>query len=605
MTTKPSFHGRWALAAAFLIVLAFQVPYGVVRSSQLEDQGLRGPDSYMRLLRVVDLQQRGDWYDTKVRRTNAPYGETLHWGRPLDAVLLAGAWLASPFADDRGAVYVAGLLIGPLIAILLVPVWSWGTRPFLGGGDLVMICCLSGAMTVLALNTTIGRPDHHGFLALLLAVQLAASLRLAAGAGGKGTAILLGVAGGLAIWESVVALLAQLVVALVLADLFLRGRQKALRDICVYALALAATLTVALLLERTPSDLLTVAINRVSIVHWTLAAASAVCWWAIYRYFVRRGEAAGTRARLAALAVGGGIPLALIAILFPRFFLGPFSDFSPDVISPFLAATTEYQPLLPTGRESLLKFLIFLSPAVIGLGFIVYDRLRCPPERRPVDEVFLVALAVYVPAALWSGLLVIYAEVVGLVPWAMCVAGIMRWERTVGVMGRRMPLRAFVAAAAVAGPFALAVAVSALTAGSPSTARLCDWPGMGRFLRELHGTADRREILFSYLYHGPELAWRTPYDVVGAPYGNAASYRDTHALFSAETDAAAKRVVDERGIGLILTCAEETENRLYRRTPDTSFLSRIEAGNPPAWLTPVTLPDGLSGEFKLFRVFAR
>lgn len=52
---------------------------------------LADSDCYMRLLRVEALHDGGPWYDPVVRRENAPYGQTSHWTRPFDVVLLLGA----------------------------------------------------------------------------------------------------------------------------------------------------------------------------------------------------------------------------------------------------------------------------------------------------------------------------------------------------------------------------------------------------------------------------------------------------------------------------------------------------------------------------------
>ena len=56
-------------------------------------------DAYMRLQRVAELHTHGRWHDAQTQRTNAPNGETLHWTRPLDTMLLTGAWLGSAVTD--------------------------------------------------------------------------------------------------------------------------------------------------------------------------------------------------------------------------------------------------------------------------------------------------------------------------------------------------------------------------------------------------------------------------------------------------------------------------------------------------------------------------
>src|SRR5437868_1945578 len=82
-------HPPRVLGFAVALVLILQVFYGVMSPADMGGQRLRDADSYMRVLRVVDLHEKRNWYNSHFDRTNAPYGETLHWGRPLDAVLYA------------------------------------------------------------------------------------------------------------------------------------------------------------------------------------------------------------------------------------------------------------------------------------------------------------------------------------------------------------------------------------------------------------------------------------------------------------------------------------------------------------------------------------
>ena len=60
---------------------------------------LLGPDGYMRLVRVGELLVTGNWYDVVIERSNAPYGDALHWTRPMDAIILALALLILPFVS--------------------------------------------------------------------------------------------------------------------------------------------------------------------------------------------------------------------------------------------------------------------------------------------------------------------------------------------------------------------------------------------------------------------------------------------------------------------------------------------------------------------------
>lgn len=63
----------------------------------------------MRLLRVERLIETGAWFDHTIPRSNAPYGETLHWTRPLDVLLVAGAAPLAPVLGWREALFAWGV----------------------------------------------------------------------------------------------------------------------------------------------------------------------------------------------------------------------------------------------------------------------------------------------------------------------------------------------------------------------------------------------------------------------------------------------------------------------------------------------------------------
>jgi len=76
----------------FVLWALVQVMVLAVGASPVFEGGLIGTDGYMRLVRVELLQETGAWFDGRIPRSNAPYGDTLHWTRPLDVLLLGAAW---------------------------------------------------------------------------------------------------------------------------------------------------------------------------------------------------------------------------------------------------------------------------------------------------------------------------------------------------------------------------------------------------------------------------------------------------------------------------------------------------------------------------------
>ena len=76
---------------------------------------LADPDSYMRLNRVLALHDGGSWFDSREWRINPPEGHVQHWTRPLDLILLAGAWLLEPWLGFGQALHLFGVLLSPLM----------------------------------------------------------------------------------------------------------------------------------------------------------------------------------------------------------------------------------------------------------------------------------------------------------------------------------------------------------------------------------------------------------------------------------------------------------------------------------------------------------
>ncbi len=110
----------WALVQA--VVLA-------VGASPVLEGGLIGTDGYMRLVRVELLQETGAWFDGRIPRSNAPYGDTLHWTRPFDVLLLGVAWLLTPFLGFEKALFWGGSFVSPVLLLVSALVMMWASRP--------------------------------------------------------------------------------------------------------------------------------------------------------------------------------------------------------------------------------------------------------------------------------------------------------------------------------------------------------------------------------------------------------------------------------------------------------------------------------------------
>ena len=66
----------------FLVIM--HVTMIVLGPSPVLDGALIDNDAYMHLNRVTELYTTGDWYNSLYSRSNAPFGEEMHWTRCFD-----------------------------------------------------------------------------------------------------------------------------------------------------------------------------------------------------------------------------------------------------------------------------------------------------------------------------------------------------------------------------------------------------------------------------------------------------------------------------------------------------------------------------------------
>ena len=100
--------GRTQRAADIIVItLAAAALHGMLawQSDLVGGGNLRDTDAYMRLIRVQELWQTGNWYQTVTSSLGAPDGLSLHWTRPLDILILLPALL----------LHLGGMAIGSAI----------------------------------------------------------------------------------------------------------------------------------------------------------------------------------------------------------------------------------------------------------------------------------------------------------------------------------------------------------------------------------------------------------------------------------------------------------------------------------------------------------
>jgi hypothetical protein len=607
---------------------------------------LTGPDDYMRLDRVIELQESGAWYSTIITRANVPYGEHLHWTRPLDALLLAGAAPLSLFTDFRTALHWWGVMISPVLHLLALLALIWAVTPLMDRRALVYVGLMALCQPALLFYFMPGRPDHHSLLYLLFAVSIGLGLRLVRGGLDRRLAIGAGAVAALAVWVGVESLVPAAYLIGGLGLLWLAVGEDFARKGLWTSVGLFGGTVVALLLERPWHDLGAVQYNRLSVVHLVVAGLMLSFWLAAS--VLERWPAAGGRrsGRVALAAAGVGVVGGVIVLAFPKLFAGPMTDLDPRIAEHWVSLMVPtMRPLVwpddPVG--SLRNSLIYVGSAVLALPAALAFARRPPAAEARCWAFLALGLAGFLVLGLfgpqghrwatyaamllappYAGLLFLVLQRLGLermsstrsATAASGAGGASRLLGTVAVSaGSTVTIIVFGVGFSI-----LAALLPQSTAGQAKGERECTAGSVASYLNATEAFSDRPQHILALPILGAELLYRTPHKVVATGYAiwspatadggtgtsggrSPAGLVDTYDFFSAAENDTAYRIVAARGVDLVLICPYSNEHALYRRADGASTLyERLAAGDLPPWLREVPLPEDLASYFRLFRV---
>ncbi len=593
---------RHALPASILAVLVLQGLFVALGDFPLlgPDGDLAGPDGYMRLMQVERLWASWDWYDRLSPLTNAPRGETLHWTRPFDLLLVAGALPLMYFMEANEAIRVWGLAVSPVLQVATLLVVWWGVRGIMGPWTFALFAVLFCLQPVSRSYFLIARPDHHSLQLFLFFVGVAGLMRLTRVDARPELATILGVFAGVGLWVSPEGLLAVLVANGALGIMWLMGDGRHLGLLVRYGWGLAFMTALALAFDKPPMDFMAIQYDQISIVHATLTMAMATGWTVAMAV---AGEG-GLGRRLVAGLVAAAIPAGVMAALFPDFFKGPYVHVDPYMHAEWLKWISEVKPLIGSEPEIIAKAVFVLGPGLLAGGWSLWRLAkRLDVEERGLHVLFLVAFAIFLPLSLYQVRWSAYTGAMMVIPWAMMLAAIMEWDGALRVAGRAVPLRSLAFLLALLGNFVVGGAVLSAVPEKPEEDEkekpTCRWAVAADWIKGLADAKGRRLVLMPFVHQGPEVAYRTGQGVVGSPYQrNLTGVRDTHRVMGSLAPDEARAVVFARRVDYLMLCRHGKEaNRYVKDADKPTLVARAFRGDLPGWLRPVETPPDIAEIF--------
>jgi len=559
------------------VILGANLLFGL-RGLDIGSRMLIDTDGHMRYNRVLELATGlNGWWDGWAHRANAPFGHSMHWTRPLDALLIALSSPVSIFTSWEEGLYFAALVVGPLLHLVLGLAVAWAARPLLGTPASYLAGMGVAAQSGILSYAAPGRPDHHILLVVLAVLMIGATIRASTTAETTWVkfAALMGAAG---LWVST-EFLAPLALTLgFLAWLTLSGKNHLDR----FGLWLSIGIGVSLLLERPPAEYLNVEYDRISIVHLVLAGLVGSVGL-ILRWAQRRATT------LVLLLFGGLASAIVVRFLFPLFFAGPFAEVPETVVDLWLVRVAELAPLWDAAGQRWSDLSLLIGTGVIGL---VLGILRLRREsNRPAWVFLLTSLAVFLALSIRSVRFSVYPSALGAIPIAGWAAA---WAAKVKGRGLGKSLRRVFAMSVVvvgmAYPFLIAIALEgSATAVAQPTCQLDDIVApLAAELAATNGT-----VVLASLDSGPELLYRLPIEVVADPYHrNVEGILDSYAAFGTGGTA----LLNEHNVEYVLVCEHDPDRGVYAAG---GLYDQLIAGRAGPEFTEVAL--GSDSPFRLYR----
>jgi len=593
------------------IWIVFQVAGAIHSGLMVLDGQFLGPDSYMRLVRVTELLETGRWYDSTLLRSNAPYGEDLHWTRPFDLMLLGVAAPLALLMDWRQSLHVAGVVISPLLQFATAFAFAWASAALFSRKQWVILAAALFLHPAAGSYALAGRADHHVALFLVFMLMLGFTLRaLSARPDAGRQAALAGACAGLGLWLSVELILglAACLTGLTVQWLLTPGT-KANR--CLgFSLGLWGAVGAAMLIEWPPSALLEPLYDEISVVHFALASLVLVAWLAIWALETKGWPGRSLAFRTLLLGVTGIVCLAAFYSVFPLFFAGPMATIDPRINPIWHDGVTEMRDALPISLKGLEEFLIYLGGGLIALPCCVFFLRRSWGRESAYQWLFL---TIAVLAFLIIGTLHVrfspYAALVYLFPFGQLLSATFAHADKLESDLRRGLIRGGMISLVLAGPLFLAVPLGKLGKDSKqgdmaaSIAESCDFTALAAYLEQPVVHQGQSLTILALLDYGPELLYRTSHRIIAGPYHrNGAGIYDSHEMLATTDPRESQALMTERGVDLVLLCPQRGE-RAFFSNPNgkASLYYRLKDGETFDWLRPQDLPANLTKQFRLYR----
>ncbi len=606
--------GALAVTLVASAVLA-QMYFGKLRLA------LGDTDDATRLMLVRQLLNGGGWWSGQhLMRFQPPVGVYMHWSRLLDGGIASLDWLfrlalSAPDADLATRFVWPLLWIFPAAAALMLIARRLGLG-LLGNAAVIVVGVILVTDIPMYIQFRPGRIDHHDVQMTLAFLALAGAIQLRPNVIG---AVLAGVATGLGLAVGLEGLVFDAVIGAAIGLQFAFAPQGG-RDTRAYALALTASTVLAFLIQTPPWRWGVPACDALAS---NLTAAIAVA--GVGLYLTARFTA--TRSvwwRLGALAVVGALAGATYIGVYPRCRAGFFADVDPRIRPIWLNYVQEVRPIWVVAKHNMGQGVQFIAAWAWGVICWLFLGLRRERWRDMAWWLSGACLAMGIGAganlirasgyAEWFAVPIVAAAVVealarfgyrslfvvvlsALVGSPMTASGL-----SVAAYNQVAPLLPAKAKKGVKAKPGVKVAVRPAAKKAPAAEDGCFTSAAYAPLAKARPVG----LVLSEIDLGAFVVAETDHSALNGPYHRMGwGILKAHSIFKAPADPTAPGdaydLARAAGVSYVVECRAHARHGDRSDMTKLSLQKQLDAGQPPAWLQPLTPP---ATALQVFRVVA-
>ncbi|MGM0664926.1 MAG: hypothetical protein ACQET7_12170 [Thermodesulfobacteriota bacterium] len=583
--------------------LAFK---GGVFSGHLVD-----PDCYTWLTRVVQLQETGQWFDAILHRVDPPYGLEQHWTRPFDILLLAGAWILTPFAGFEKALHAWGVVVSPLLHIAAALSLVWAFISVYNNRQLLFLALCFIVQPAIFVSFQAGRPDHHGLIIFLFVVSLGFIVRMMQHPARRMWPWAAGFVSALGFWVCIeFGVFVILPIIIFFSILWFLKEKNVGSTLFNYSASLLLFSTIALLIQNGWSKFLRPEVDRISIIFILFFFLVF-----LYAFFVQRyGFSDKTLFKVLFSGAAGICTLAIMLAVYPQLFWGIEIDpLYKQIRTPFLGQKKSiFKTEWPGGVIWFLYWIGIIIPTFLWFVYILIkkkwwqDLVNKISDNIPIKLSIFVIVCFFIYASRVTYLrFIAYLEIICLLGYVVFMDNIVKFIESRLAASKLLYLLRPLAIVIILNWFYYPTIMYSISGEGKGDHYDINIVTTSKYINDISSSEEKNFNIMAAPELGSPILYRTKNNVYTiANHRCKNGFKDWYHMMTAETDGQAHFIAKKRGVDLILI-NQPLDKFYFRNQEKNVFFDRLLTEREPQWLDRVEVPDDVPKDILIYRVVQR